>query len=174
MPKNSWISTKTPAIVPESARSARWEGMKAERRQVWQAYACDYCLPNSWTENWQVRTREDCAQSGVKRCPDVDSVAKDRSGAGDNECAEMSRTVKCVDCLWAHGRRSGKYVRGGPQTKYFSRRLNLGGRRACFSDELLLRSACPLGCWLQNPPERTEGTNRKIEKMLRMRRKAGQ
>ena len=109
MPKNSWISTKTPAIVPESARSARWEGMKAERRQVWQAYACDYCLPNSWTENWQaVRTRGDCAQSGVKRCPDVDSVAKDRSGAGDNECAEMSRTVKCVDCLWAHGRQSGK------------------------------------------------------------------
>ena len=48
------------------------------------------------------------AQNGAKRCPDVDSVAKDRSGAGDNECAEMSRTVKCVDCLWAHGRHSGK------------------------------------------------------------------
>ena len=35
------------------------------------------------------------------------------------------------------------------------------------------QTACPLGCWLQNPPERTEGTNRKIKKMLRMRRKAG-
>ena len=61
-----------------------------------------------------------------------------------------------------------------PQTKYFSRCLHLGGRRPCFSDELRLRSACPLGCWLQNPPERTEGTNRKVKKMLRMRRKAGQ
>ena len=68
----------------------------------------------------------------------------------------------------------GKICEGGPQTKYFSRCLNLGGRRACFSDELRLRSACPLGCWLQNPPERTEGTNRKVKKMLRMRRKAGQ
>ena len=68
----------------------------------------------------------------------------------------------------------GKNMGGGPQTKYFSRCLNLGGRRACFSDELRLRSACPLGCWLQNPPERTEGTNRKIKKMLRMRRKTGE
>ena len=48
------------------------------------------------------------AQNGAKRYPDVDSVAKDRSGAGDNGCAEMSRTGKCVDCLWAHGRQSGK------------------------------------------------------------------
>ena len=41
-----------------------------------------------------MQTRGDCAQSGVKRCPDVDSVAKDRSGAGDNECAEMSKNGK--------------------------------------------------------------------------------
>ena len=34
------------------------------------------------------------AQNGAKRCPDVDSVAKDRSGAGDNECAEMSTNGK--------------------------------------------------------------------------------
>ena len=33
-------------------------------------------------------------QSGVKRCPDGDSVAKDRSGAGDNECAERSKNGK--------------------------------------------------------------------------------
>ena len=45
-------------------------------------------------EGQAVQTRGDCAQSGPKRCPDVDSVAKDRSGAGDNECAEMSKNGK--------------------------------------------------------------------------------
>ena len=57
---------------------------------------------------------------------------------------------------------------GGAQTEYFSRFPKQGGRRPCFSDELPLRSACPLGCWLQNPPERTEGTNRKVKKMPRL------
>ena len=65
---------------------------------------------------WQtVQTRGDSAQNGAKRCPDVDSVAKDRSGAGDNECGEMSRTAKCVHCFGAHGSRSGKNATCGPK-----------------------------------------------------------
>ena len=85
-----------------------------------------------------VQTRGDCAQSGAKRCPDVDSVAKDRSGAGDNECAEMSKNGKLRPLLvgprlsfWEkvrHGEAkteaelatvkfqnfNNKYARGGP------------------------------------------------------------
>ena len=57
------------------------------------------------------------AQNGAKRCPDVDSVAKDRSGAGDNEYGEMSRTAKCVHCFWAHGSRSAKSATRGPKTQ---------------------------------------------------------
>ena len=84
--------------------------------------------------------------------------------------------------LLARNSDRGKIWTGGAQTNYFSRFLTRGGLRACFSGEPRawqhaaewLRSACILGYWLQNPPERTVGTNRKTKKMLRMRRKVGQ
>ena len=52
----------------------------------------------------------------------------------------------------------GKIWAGGPQTKYISRFLTRTGRRACFSGELRLRSAYPLGRWLQNRLESMECT----------------